>query len=118
MIFLQKKLINKAYTGEVKQHNKIPIFIQYDKWIEYANSEIEDYTLYRIYSTTANIILNKRDNLSFGWFSTQLNHVDLKLISCKKQSCVVDCNYSTLVNNLWNTQITDEVELDKSTTNN
>ena len=28
----------------------IPIFIQFDKWIEYDSSKIEDYTLYRIYS--------------------------------------------------------------------
>ena len=27
---------------------------------------------------------------------------------------VVDCDYSAIVNNLCNTQITDEVELDKS----
>ena len=48
--------ISKAYTGELKKTTMIPIFTQFDKWIDYANSEIEDHTLYRVYSTTTNVI--------------------------------------------------------------
>ena len=53
----------------------IPIFIQFDKWIEYTNSEIEDYTLYKLQSTKASMLLNKRYNLSFGLSPKQLNNV-------------------------------------------
>jgi hypothetical protein len=58
--------ISKAYTGELKKLKMIPIFNPLDKWMEYANSEIEDYTLYRVSSTTTTIILNKRYNLLYG----------------------------------------------------
>jgi hypothetical protein len=44
----------------------------------------------------------------------QLNNEDFKIINYKKPSFVEECDYSTIVNNLWNTEITDEVELDKS----
>ena len=44
----------------------IPIFSQFDKWIDYANSEIEDYTLYRVCSTTATKQWNKQYNLLVG----------------------------------------------------
>jgi hypothetical protein len=58
--------ISKAYTSELKKIDTIPVFTQFDKWIEYSNNDIEDYTLYRVYSTTKNIILNKRYNLLYG----------------------------------------------------
>jgi hypothetical protein len=46
--------ISKAYTSELKKIDIIPVFTQFDKWIEYSNNGIEDYTLYRVYSTTKN----------------------------------------------------------------
>jgi hypothetical protein len=96
----------------------IPIFNSFDKWVDYTNSEIEDYTLYRVSSTTTNIILNKRYNLLYGLILKQLNNKDFKLLNYKKPSFVVDCDYSKIVNDLWNTEISDEVELDKSIKNN
>jgi hydroxylamine reductase (hybrid-cluster protein) len=92
----------------------IPIFNQFDKWMDYTNSEIEDYTLYRVSSTKTNMILNKRYNLLFGLILKQLNNKAFKILNYKKPSFVVECDYSTIVDNLWNTQITDEIELDKS----
>ena len=44
----------------------------------------------------------------------QLNHEDFEILIYKKPSFVEDCDYSTVVTNLWNTEISDEVELDKS----
>jgi hypothetical protein len=46
--------ISKAYTGELKKINMIPIFNQFDKWMECDNSDIEDYTLHRVSPTTKN----------------------------------------------------------------
>ena len=85
----------------------------FDKWMEYDNLEIEDYTLYRVYSTK-NMILNKRYNILYGLILKRLNYTDFKIQNFKKPSFVVDCDYSTLVNNLWNTEITDDVKIDKS----
>ena len=79
----------------------IPIFTQFDKWIGYANSEFEDYTLYKAQSTKTHITLSKRYNVLFGLFSKQLNNVEFKLINCKKPSFVVDCDYSTIVKNKY-----------------
>ena len=97
----------------------IHIFNTFDKWMEYsANDTIEDYTLYRISSTTISMILDKRYNLSYGSSLKQLNHKDFKIPNFKKPSFVVDCDYSTIVNKLWNTESSDEVELDKNIENN
>ena len=111
MLSLVETYISKAYTGELHKVNMIPIFIQFDNSIDYANSEIEDYTLYRVSSTKANMILNKRYKLLYGSMLKQLNIVGLKIINCKKPSFVADCEYSTILNNLWTTEIVDEVEL-------
>ena len=106
--------ISKAYTSELRKIDMIPVFTQFDKWLEYSNNDIEDYALYRVYSTTKNIILNKRYNLLYGLILKQLNKEDFKIINYKKPSFVEDCDYSTIVNNLWNVEISDDVELDKS----
>ena len=86
----------------------------FEKWMEYDNLEIEDYTLYNISSTQTNMILNKRSNLLYGSIFKQLNRDDFKLLNSKKPSFVVDCDYSTIVNELWNTELTDDVNIDKS----
>lgn len=64
------------------------------------------------------MVLNKRYDLAFALLSKHLNNVEFKMIHCKKTYVVIDCDYSTIVDNLWNTQISDEVELDESIKNN
>ena len=90
MLSLVETYISKAYTGELHKVNMIPIFIQFDNSIDYANSEIEDYTLYRVSSTKANMILNKRYKLLYGSMLKQLNIVDLKIINCNS---IYNLNY-------------------------
>ena len=60
------------------------------------------------------MIFNTRYNVLLRLMLKHSNHVEMKMISCKKPSFVVDCGYLTVGNHLWDTQITDEVELDKS----
>jgi hypothetical protein len=95
--------ISKAYTSELKQIDMIPIFNQFYEWMEYSNDTIEDYTLYRVSSTTTNIILTKRYKLLYGSSLKQLNNTDFKILIYKKPSFVVDCDCSKLVNDLCNT---------------
>jgi hypothetical protein len=44
----------------------------------------------------------------------ELDNKDFKILNYKKPSFVVDCQYSKIVNNLLNKQISNEVDLDKS----
>ena len=60
------------------------------------------------------MILNKRYNLLYGLILKQLNRDDFKLLNYKKPSFVEDCDYSTIVNTLWNTEISDEIDTDKN----
>ena len=107
--------ISKAYTSELNKLNMIPIFNTFDKCMEYsANDNIEYYTLYSVSSTQTNIIWNKLYTLFYGSSLKHLNTTYFKLLRFKKPSFVVDWDYSPLVNNLWNTEISDQVELDKS----
>ena len=64
------------------------------------------------------MILNKRYNLLYGLILKQLNRHDFRPLNYKKQYCVEDCDYSTIVNTLWNTEISDEVDTYKSIENN
>ena len=50
----------------------------------------------------------------YGLSLKQLNREDCKLLKYKKPSFVETCEYSTIVNNIWNTEISDEVDIDKS----
>ena len=106
--------VSKAYSSELKKIKMIPIFNTFDKWIEYNNLEIEDYTLYKVSSTKTNLILNKRYNLLYGLILKQLDREDFKILYYKKPSVVEDCDYSKIVNTLWNTEISDDVNIDKS----
>jgi hypothetical protein len=66
----------------------IPIFIQFDKWIDYDNSQLEDYSLYRIYTKTATMILITRFNVWFGLTVKQLQHIELTPINKHTTVCV------------------------------
>ena len=60
------------------------------------------------------MILTKRYNLLVRLSLKHLNNVELNMINCDKPPFGVDCDCSTSITTLWNTQITDELELDKS----
>jgi hypothetical protein len=60
------------------------------------------------------MILTKRYNLLFGLVLKELDNKDFRILNYKNPSFVVDCQYSKSVNDLWNKQISDDVELDKS----
>ena len=115
--FINKRIeidISKAYSSELKKIKMIPRFNTFDKWMEYNNLEIEDYTLYMVSSTKSNLILNKRYNLLYGLILKQLDREDFKILYFKKPSFVEECDYSNIVDNLWNTEISDDVNIDKS----
>ena len=69
--------VSKAYTSELNKLKMIPIFNTLDKWMEYDNLEIEDYTLYRV-SSAKNKILNQIYNLLYGLILKQLNRHDFE----------------------------------------
>ena len=63
------------------------------------------------------MILNKRYNLLYGLWLKQVCRHAFELLNYKRPSFVEDCDYLTIANNLWNTEITDDVDTDNSITN-
>jgi hypothetical protein len=58
--------ISKSHASELRNIGTIPIFTQFGTWNDYDNSNIEDYTLYRVYNKTTYMITNRRTNILGG----------------------------------------------------
>ena len=43
--------LNKAYTSNLMDMKKFPVFNSFDKYMEYDNHDIEDYTMYYVQAT-------------------------------------------------------------------
>ncbi len=110
----------KAFTWAFKQIKRIPKFNEFDIW-KPMTDEIDIYqlnslTLYMVEVYEGNMFFNKKINLIYGKFLRKMveNEVKLKII-CYKQPCYIHkVDYSKVVNDLWDTYISDDVEEDKS----
>ena len=110
----------KAFTWAFKQIKRIPKFNEFDIW-KPMTDEIDIYqlnslTLYMVEVYEGNMFFNKKNNLIYGKFLRKMveNEVKLKII-CYKQPCYIHkVDYSKVVNDLWDTYISDDVEEDKS----
>ena len=110
----------KAFTWAFKQIKRIPKFNEFDIW-KPITDEIDIYklsslTLYMVEVYEGNMFFNKKINLIYGKFLRKMveNGVKLKII-CYKQPCYLHkVDYSKVVNDLWDTYISDDIEEDKS----
>ena len=110
----------KAFTWAFKQIKRIPKFNEFDIWKPIID-EIDIYklsslTLYMVEVYEGNMFFNKKINLIYGKFLRKMveNGVKLKII-CYKQPCYLHkVDYSKVVNDLWDTYISDDIEEDKS----
>jgi hypothetical protein len=65
----------------------IPICTQFDEWTYYDNSQLEDYTLYRIYYKPTQMILITRFHVWCGLTFKQLQHIELTTIHKQTLVC-------------------------------
>jgi hypothetical protein len=104
----------KAYTSDFMDIKFYPVFSYFDLWQPYDNHEIEDYSQYLVNNTSNSV----EDLILFPYTTTRiygyvLNRIDLKrhniIISAyKKPSKLVESNSADLINELWNTEISND----------
>ena len=102
--------ISKAFTSAFLKIKTIPIFNEFDQFIPYDNSDIEDYNLYVVQPSVNDLFLNKTYNLCYGLFLKQLKNVNI--ISYKEPSNLKEVNYDKIIEELYNDHISDDKDID------
>ena len=102
--------ISKAFTSAFLKIKTIPIFNEFDKFIPYDNSTIEDYNLYIVQTSVSDLFLNKTYNLCYGLFLKELKNITI--ISYKEPSNLKEVNYDKIIEELYNEHISDDKDID------
>jgi len=105
--------VSKAYTNALQQIEKIPIFNEFDIFLDYDQHELEDLTLYVAKTINGNLFLNKKFNLVYGSVLKQLKADDYEITQYKRPSKVKDVDYKSIVRQLYDNPISDLPEDDK-----
>ena len=113
---------SKAFTSALLQIEEVPVFTQFDVWTKYNRkihdiSKMHDLTLYYVrnwYMQKYSILCNKDYCLLYGVFLKQLDElVGFDILYFKEPSKCFPVDYSTLVNESWQSKISDDVDEDK-----
>ena len=103
--------VSKAFTAAFVKIKKIPIFSEFDSFIPYDNSPIQDLNLYVVKTNTFDLFFNKRYNLCYGMFLNRLTNIEIT--AYKQPSFIKDVKYSDIVNHLYkHLHISDDKELE------
>lgn len=100
--------VSKAYTHALSQITEIPIFNIFDNFENYNNQPIENLSLYIIETDKQNLFLNKKYNLCYGIFLKKIiKHKNIKILAVKTPSFIKQVKYNELIENLYETKISD-----------
>ena len=94
------------------------VFSEFDIWRPYDEThELKDWTMYYVETFEANMFFNKRFNIPYGYFLKKLisNGVKVKIHYYKEPSFINKIDYNKLIEELWATKISDDVDEDKQT---
>ena len=107
----------KAYTKSTMDVLEVPVFSEFDIWVEYDYSKndfnkMNDLTLYLVKSKVRNIFFNRTYNLIYGKF-LKTYYDDVEVIYYKIPSNTYKVNYKKLINELWELKLDEDEEKDK-----
>ena len=109
--------MNKAYTKGTMDITRIPIFCEFDIWINYDYdkhdfNKLNDLTLYYVKSKVKNMFFNRSYNLIYGkYLKTYFKHVDI--LYFKTPSKYANVDYKKLVDDLNAIKFDDDEVKDK-----
>ena len=102
--------ISKAYTSAFCKITHIPIFNEFDAFQPYTGQALEPYTLSTVKNKALNMMFNKEFNLCFGLFLTDFTDIEIKAF--KKPHTLKKVDYQKIVEELFNTPISDNKDDD------
>ena len=118
--------ISKAFTHAFITISEIPVFNQFDIWRAFDDTtdiyDLHDLTLYyiekktTILKRTGGMLFNKKYCLIYGVFLKQLDNMTrerINILYFKQPSFIHKVEHKNIVNELWNTNISEDNEEDK-----
>jgi len=97
--------MNKAYTSNLKDMVKFPSFNSFDKYQDYDQHPIEDYTMYYVKATRTNeqssILFASRFSRAYGYKLNRISKDLFEVISFKRPSNLLDTNSSQRIKELY-----------------
>ena len=109
----------KAFTWAFKQIKRIPKFNEFDVWKPMTEDidikQLSSLTLYMVEVYDGNVFFNKKINLVYGKFLRKMvkEDIELKILYYKQPSHIHRVDYNKVVNELWDTYISDDKDEDK-----
>ena len=110
--------VSKAYSSAFCKITKIQIFTIFGKWQEYSGEEIKNFHLYAVESKEFNTFFNKSNNSCYGQFLKYFPKHKIIIRYVKKPSWVVPINFKELVDELYETHISDNQHENKQVQKN
>jgi len=107
--------ITKAFTSSLTDISRILIFNEFDTFQPFfAGEDIQNNNLYIIKTKTFTLFFNKTYNLCYGEFLLQDANLckDIEILAYKRPSSTATINYKSMINNLYNTKISDDPDED------
>jgi len=97
--------LNKAYTSNLMDMKKFPVFNSFDKYQEYDDHKIEDYTMYYVKANRQDdesaILFGSLYSRSYGYKLNRINKKLFKILSFKRPSNLIDTNSVDRINKIY-----------------
>ena len=100
--------VGKAYTSALMKITKIPMCNEFDSFKPYNNEVINDLNSYIVKHNSLSSFLNKTYNLCYGSLFNNEKFKDIEIIAYKESATIKQVNYKALVEELFNTSISDD----------
>ena len=110
--------ISKAFTSAFMKMKEIPVFNQFDTWKVYDETvdinSLHELTLYYIETLDCELgcpfrmLFNKKYCLIYGKFLKQYGMKRINILYYKQPFHIHKCNYKTIINDLWDGDISDD----------
>ena len=97
--------INKAYTSNLMDMDRFPCFNAFDRYQDYDNHTIEDYTMYYIRSTrndnSTAVLFGARYSRAYGYKLNRIDRTLFEILSFKRPSNLIDTNSKSKIKRLY-----------------
>jgi len=107
--------ISKAFTHALSQIKQIPIFCEFDVFEKYNGQPIKNLSLYIVENKNVNLFFNQKYCLCYGQFINTIS--DIKILAVKTPRFIKEVNYKQLVDELYKTNISNDLEENKQLKN-
>jgi hypothetical protein len=103
--------ISKAFTAAFLEIKEVPVFNEFDYFRPYDGHIIKNLNLYVVQVFRSNLMFNKTYNLCYGMF---LKNFKCKIIFFKEPSFIKSIDTKTIIDTLYDTEISPNPEEDKT----